>query len=514
MPHPVKAAAVALLLTLLVTPGTLWAAPDREELHNLMADVARGARGQTEPDEAVLRTAEAIARGALDGQDGPALALTAARAEGLRDPWIHPTTLVFDELPPTAALTSILASADVPWERTTHGAVGLASRGGRTAVCFLAVERLARFARDQVTLPKGTVAARLLVLSPLGQLERRELLPRRGSSFTLDHGIEDIAGAWVLQLEAVAPSGEARLAALWTVRKEKPAPKEPVAADNPLGLGPGGMGGVDRRPAPDSADAWIAGSDDAPSRAPTQQDAERVEDYLRSVLASQRRVLRLSPFLVDAAVTRVARARSASLDAAVEPVANRLVAAGLAPLSADEIVLSATSPVEALEFLLGSGSSRDLLLAEQPGAYGVGVTLQGRAGEWSLALTLIRAELGDGGSLRDIFVEHVSRGRKAAAVGQLLFRPSLDAVAARAAGIVGPREEARLTDAERTALVSEVRAAFPDTRSVAFDVLFSSDPSAIALRPRLAEGRWSEAGLAVDDAGASGFVTVLVLVSR
>lgn len=517
MPHPVKAASVALVFALTLALGSAVAAPVRDDLAGVMSQVAGEVGASLASDDALQRTADAIARATLDGRSGGLLAFALGRAEGLRDPSLYPVTLTFDEVPPASALRPVLAAADVPWARATHGAVGIASRGGRTAVCFLAAERQARFAGDLVHLPQGTVAARLLVTNPLGQVERRELLPRKGASFVLDNGIEDLAGAWVFELEAVASNNEARLAALWTVTRDRPRPKEPVAADNPLGLGPGGMGGVTARPSPRSPDAWMVRAGDAPDRAPTVDDANDVEAHLRAILATHRRVLRLPTLTVDAALTRVARARATAAsqgEPASEPVANRLVAAGLAPLSAEEVLLTARDPTEALEVLLGAPESRALLLSPRSDSFGIGLTLQGRAGDWSLVVTAIRAELGEGGSLRDVFLEHVGRGREAARVGALLFKGPLDAVAARAASLVAPRGAATLSDAERSGLVGEVRAALPDTRGVAFEVLFTADPSSIATRRRVAESRWSEAGLAVGDAGEAGFVTVLVLVER
>lgn len=466
-------------------------------------------------DGALDRAARRLGAAALAGR-GASLH-TILWDEGVRDAGIEPLTLIADARPPAAALRMTLETAAVDWGDVRAMGTAVVAGGDRVAVTFLLSPRRAAFDGEVVRLP-GVARARLVTTDPLGIVEVVDLLdkPKGSGAFVLPGGDGPLAGTWLRELE-VKTAERWELAALWPERIAPEAVKTTVGGDDSLGLGPGGLSSnAETVTAPDGK-RWTTGIGDAPARAPTSRDAAAAEEHVRRLFRARRTAAGLPPLSEAPATLRVARERSlaavsgASVERTVEA---RLLAAGLAPLGAEEQVVLASDPVRALGLLLARPESRRLLLHPAASEGALGLSL---AADWSVFLTFVRADLSLGdGTWEAVVQEHLRRARAAARLPELLRREALDQLAAEAAAEVAVGSRATMSEERRGRLVTETRRAFSTARGVGVEVLVTRDPSRAADRPGVLRADTSEVGVGVAEASdpEAGFAIVLLFVRR
>jgi hypothetical protein len=509
-----------MLVWMAVAPGGARAETPREVLGRVLAEAAHEAGGSLSFEDPLDRVAKRISEVALDGTGSPLVHQQIAWAEGLRDVSLHPLTLVAEELPPAVALRAMLGTAPIDWSATRFAGAGVTRGDGRVAATFLLVQRSAIFGAETVLLPAETTEARLMVTNPLGQVERRALVPAGDPGrFRRDESIQALPGTWLFELERITPRGP-ELLALWPVSGEDAPPSSDASTTDTLGLGPGGLGATEETLRATGGLGWTRGGDAPPDRPPRVHDAEAVERHLRAVLLARRRAAGLSRLDVHAGVTAVARSRSGSeLDGPAEtrPAAARLLDAGITPLSVDEIVVVAPDPIVGWALLMAEPGTRALILRSGVASFGLGAGIHSNGQRWSVALTLLRAELGaEGATWPAVVRAHLGRARQEAGLGALYPRAPLDALAAAAADEIAALGVASMSEARRGQLVADTRALVPDSVSVGIDVLVTRDPSAVAGVAHVTERRFAELGVGVVEVPDSdaGFAIVLVLVQR
>ena len=464
--------------------------------------------------------AAVIARSNLDGTASPLASRQALWGAGLRDVQFTPVSLIADELPPTAALAVVVSAAEVDWGRTNVGGAGIARQGGKVAVTFLLVQRAAAFEGPNVLLPADSLSARVIVTTPLGHVGARELapVPARAGLFVRDEEIQRVAGTWVFELERDTERGR-ELMALWTVNGES-VPASARDGGDTLGLGPHGLGTTEEGLTAADGLAWVIGAGDPPGRAPVTRDAEEVEKHLRQLTLTRRRAVNEERFEMHVGATRVARTRSAAELAGTgedrSPHA-RLLESGVTPLAATEVVIEARDPMQAWANLLAEPAARQLILTPGISQLGLGASIGATGTHWSVAVTLIRAEIGGADATwRSVVREHLRRARSSAGLGELYARGQLDTLAEEAAREVSASGLAQMSTERRAALVQRTREIVPDSSSVGIDVLVTRDPGAVTSRKHVTEARFAEVGVGIVEVPDSdaGFAVVLVLVQR
>lgn len=522
MQNRVKQATVLLLLVVAWLCSTqAFAQTTTEDLTAILAAAAAERNGRIVAEPALSRAAARIATAALDGTASVLLHRQILWDEGIRDVHFNPVTLVASEIPPDVALRMAVSGSSVDWSRVRHGGAGWSrSADHRIAVTFLLVHRVAVFEPAAVQLPRGTASAQIIVTNPLGQVGRRELspVPGRDGAFLRDEEMQRIPGTWLFELQREV-DGVSELLALWTVDGSA-VPDTSESEGDPLGLGPQGLGSSEESLTAAGGLDWVVGAEEAPARVPFSRDADAVEKHLRKLLAGRRRAGKLSRFEVHAETTQVARARSA---AEVEGHANlrsphaRLLDAGVTPLAAEEIVIVAPNPIVGWALLLSEPEARDMLIRPGAAQFGIGASVISDGPHWSVALALLRAEIGGGDvTWHSVVREHLRRARSEAGLGDLYARRSLDRLAETAAEEVAGRGLASMPEERRKEIIEQVRGIVPDSVGIGIDVLVTRDPGTVAGRKHVTEARFAEVGVGVVEVPNSeaGFAIVLLLVQR
>ena len=521
MANRVKEATLLLFTWVLLGTSTALAMPLSESLSRALTGAAGAQGGAVVLEDAATYAAARFARAELDGTASLHLHRQILLDEGIRDVSFTPVTIVADAVPPEAALRMLVEGRSLDWGVWRHGGVGHAQAGDRIAITFLLLNRLAMFSSGVVRLSKDTDSARLIVTNPLGQVGERPLRPigDRPGAFARDEETEGIPGTWLFELEALSIRG-AQLVALWTADG---GPTEPNLANDGvdiLGLGPLGLGASEESLTDGGAIDWATGVAGPPSRVPFSKDANAVEQHLRRVIQGRRRVASMPRLEVHLGMTRVARKRSAAEVSGVgdaRPAAVRLLAAGITPLAAEEVVVVAPDPMTGWAQLVADPKSRDLILRGGLVQFGMGASILSDGPRWTVALTLLRSEIGaEDGSWRSVIQEHVRRARDDAGVNEVYAREPLHSIATRAAEEIASLGVAQMSERRRAALVAEVRRVVPDSTSVGVDVLVTRDPSAVGAREHVVDPQFAEVGIGVIEVpdGQAGFAIVVVLVQR
>ena len=521
MANRVKQAILLLFTLLLLGAPPALAAPLQESLSRALTGAAGAQGGKVFLEDAATQAATRFASAELDGTASALAHRQILWAEGIRDVTFTQLTIVADAVPPEAALRMFVEGRGLNWGVWDHGGVGFARARDRIAITFLLLNRRAVFSPGVVQLSKDTVSARLVVTNPLGQVGARPLRPidDRPGAFARDEERQNIPGTWFFELEALSTRG-AHLVALWTVDGGPAEPSFTTEATETLGLGPQGLGASEEALTANGALDWATGASAPPPRVPVTKDADAVEQHLRRILQGRRRVASMPPLEAHLGATRVARERAAAAVSGVDdtrPAAVRLLAAGVMPLAAEEVVIVAPDAITGWAHLIADPESRDLVLRGGLAQVGIGASIVSNGPRWTVALTLLRSEIGaEDGSWRSVVQEHIRRGRGEAGLGELYARDPLHAIATRAAGEIAVLGVAQMSEERREALVAEVRRVVPDSTSVGVDVLVTRDPSAVGARQHVVAPRFAEVGVGVVEMPDSetGFAIVVVLVQR
>ena len=495
-------------------------------------------RGEAAARSIVLRqeekldaAAQTIAEQALEGVSGRAAARSALWQHDVRDAGFQCHVILAARAPDDAAARHLLQDA-LAWEDADVGAVAVVSRRKQTAVVFLVVKRVARFREHgSVALPPAAIP-RLVVTDPLGRVEVRGM---RAHAIRADSWLFDpeapTPGRWLFELESAGAEGVS-LAAIWLVEGTA-AVRAPVAStesaaawDDPLGLGPVGLGGFGAPPAAVAVEqGWSLGAGRAPDRSPGSADRDAVEGAFWTVLVARREAARSRELRRWTALTLPARqGAAAAVDGGrYERLTERLLRGDVPALHPEEHLLVAGTPMLAWSLLLSEAASRSAILGDKElGSLGVALRPHG-PGSWALGLSLVLADgrLALGGSWRGLAVGHLQADRAAHGLPALGERVALDRIATRTAEDVAAAGVLDLTDAARAQLVAEVRASTPQIRGVAVDVLVTTEPSAVAGRAHPLDPAYSEVGVGVAQPGQGvrgqppgSVVLVLILVQR
>ncbi len=521
MGNRVKQATLLLFTLLLLGTSSALAAPLPETLFRALAEAAEVQGGGVVLEDAATRAAEKFAQAELDGTGSVLVHRQILWQEGVRDVSFTPMTLVADAVPSEAALRMLIEGRGLDWGIWRHAGVGYARAGDRVGITFLLLNRIAMFSPGVVQLPADTDSAHLIVTNPLGQVGKRPLQPieNRPGAFVRDEEMQVIPGTWLFELEAMSNRG-ARLAALWTSDTEEVETNRSAQGIDTLGLGPQGLGASEESLTPGGGLDWVIGASEPPPRTPSIKDAEAVEQHLRRVLQERRQVASMPRLDVHLGATRVARERSvAEISGRGEsrPATARLLAAGVTPLAAEEVVVVAPAPMTGWAQLVADPQSRDLILREGLLEFGLGASIVSKGPQWTVALTLLRAETGaQDGSWRSVVQEHIRRVRENAGLGALYSREPLHTIATRAAEEIAVFGIAAMSEDRRAALVDEIRRVVPDSTSVGVDVLVSRDPSRVGARKHVMDPQFAEVGVGVVEMldTEAGFAIVVVLVQR
>lgn len=522
MQNRVKQATFLLVLFV----SCVWSMPAQtqnaaRDLTGVFTAAAAGHGARLVPDPALSRAAERFALAALDGVASPLLHRQILWEEGVRDVHFTPLTLFArTEIPPDTALRMAVGGAASEFRRASHAGAGWSRSGDRIAVTFLSVHRMAVFEGDAVQLPKGTTRAQLIVTNPLGQVGRRNLspVPGREAAFLRAEDAQQIPGTWLFELQRDV-DGVSELLAMWIVDGQSEGEASGTENDR-LGLSPLGIGASEESLTGSGGHGWITGAREAPARVPFSRDADSAEKHLRALLGQRRRAGGLTRLEVHAETTRVARARSAAEIAGQTTPRSphaRLLDAGVTPLAAQEVVLVAPNPVIAWALLLSDPASREMLTRPGAAQFGLGASVVSDGPRWSIALALLRVEIGGGDfTWESVVREHLRRARSEAGLGELYARERLDRIAEAAAHDIATRGLASMPEKQRRDLVRQAREVVPDAVGVGVDVLVTRDPGAVVSRKHVSEGRFAEVGVGIVEVPQSklGFSIVLLLVQR
>ena len=480
-------------------------------------------------EEELQEAARALAEEALQGATGRAVARTVLWAHDVRDAEFDAVVLVGKRAPDDVAATLLLDSS-VDWTRADVGAVAVASHKKRTAVAFILVNRVARFReRGTVALPTDALP-RLVVTDPEGRVQMRRLKrhPVRPDSWSFDPSTPDLPGQWIFELEAQQGSRPS-LAAIWLATGEgaraRPGQeKRGPAPNDPLGVGPRGLGAGDQATVAPSGLEWTIGAPRAPLRDPTPADAAALEEYVWSLLGARRRVARQTVPRRWSALNPAARDGAGAVVHGERPrrLVTRLMEREVAALKAEEHLLVAGSPLIAWALLLSEPASRaGVIGSHYLGTVGAVLRSEG-PGSWSVGLSLVlaRGRLDAGGSWHDLVLGHVQADRDAARLPRLASRKTLDDIAQRTAGEIVAAGELDLSEEARAALIDEIRGN-REILGVGVDVMITTDVNAVAEREHTRDPNYSEVGLGVlrPAEGVAGqppgsLVLVLVFVQR
>ena len=533
MKDPVKLASVLLAAVsalVLATPASAErpAAAERR-LVELARDEAASRQVLLRQDERVDAAAEAIAAQALAGVTGRGPSRMALWEAGVRDARFEAFVLLADRAPSDVAARQLLA-ANVDWEHASVGAVAVVTEKRRTAVAFVFAERVARFRDDAtVVLPTGA-RPQLVTTDPLGRVTSRRITahPVKTGAWSFDPSAP-VPGRWLFEL---VDSQTGALAAIWLapgaprlVARPDPSTPVPPPVEDPLGLGPGGLGGFGAAPIETEDSGWMLDPGRAPDRPPAGDDIASVELALWTLVQARRQVAGQGSPRRWTALTPVARGggSTALRGAHPGPLAQRLVADGVGALRPEEHLLSAGTPMVAWSLLLAEEASRGAILG--PKALGtVGVALREEGpGAWSLGLSLLFAAGRTSGatSWRELLLAHLQDDRDGARLPRLGIRGRLDTIAATAAEQVAAAGHIDLDEGERAALIQTVKDASPGIRGVGIDVLVTTSAEAVTGRRHGLDSAYSEVGLGVvEPAGGlpgqppGSVVVVLVFVQR
>jgi hypothetical protein len=455
-------------------------------------------------EEELQQAARALAQCALDGATGRAVARTVLWDHDVRDAEFDAFVLLGKRAPDDTA-TSLLLGSSVDWTRARVGAVGVVTHKRRTAVAFVLVRRVARFrGGGAVALPTGALP-RLVVTDPTGQVHVRRLQrhPVRPDSWSFDPSTPDLAGRWLFELE-VQQGGGTSLAAIWpaTARGSVVAPpqRSVPSPDDPLGVGPRGLGAGGEAVADPTSLEWTIGAERAPLRDPAPADAAALEQYLWSLLGARRRVARQPAPRRWPALTSTARDGASAVVNGERPgrLVGRLMEREVAALKAEEHLLVAGSPHIAWALLVSEPASRAAIVGGQR-LGSVGAVLQSDGpGNWSVGLSLVLAEgrIDAGGSWHDLVLAHVQAERDAARLPRFASRDPLNEIAQRTARHIAAAGELDLSDEARAALIAEIRGN-REILGVGVDVMITNDVNRVAEREHTRDPSYSEIGLGV-----------------
>lgn len=522
---------LALLLVLLAVPARAErpAAGERRLDALLRAEAARH-EVLLRQEEKLDAAAEALARQALDGVTGRAVARVTLWEHDVRDAEFAAHVLLADA-PPDDAAAKLFLGSTIDWSAANVGAVAVVTIKRRTAVAFVTVHRQARFRGGDVVVVPTDARPRLVVTDPLGRVSVRRLdrHPIQGDAWLYDASTP-ARGRWLFELELDRASGRS-LAAIWLPEQVVFAstPPPPVTsnlppADDPLGLGPGGLGGYRGAVvAPESG--WNVGDANAPDHAPGVADESLVSDALWLLLEARRRAAERPPPRRWSALDSIGRRAAKTVVAGGRPgrLTQRLIDAEIGALHPEEHLLVAGTPLIAWSLLLSEPASRAAIVGTKPLA-GLGVALRPEEpGSWSIGLALEVAEgrVGGGGSWRGIALATLQAARDAHGLPRLAVRKALDTIAGRTADEVAAAGLLDVSDEARAEIVGEVRRVTPQLLGVGVDVLITTDPADVAAREHTVDRAYSEVGLGVVQPGRAiaghppgSLVLVLVFVQR